>query len=308
MSRTGCPLCGNDGTAPLRRRCRNRAEGLPERFDLFRCGACRVVFLSPQPPESLLSRLYAEGYHSHVPSRASSGPALLFQSVAKALCLFPYRLRFGSEKCRLAPTGEGRLLDIGCGTGENLQAMARQGWRCFGCDPSEAALRDARQKVPQAVLSLGRFEKLPFENSSFEAVTLFHSLEHFSDPAGALGRVRNLLAPGGRLVIALPNIDSWEARLGGRRWVEMDIPGHLFFFSASTLSDLLGKTGLRVLRIRPQAHPSTVSDAAGFFLDDLFRIPRSRQRLWLYILLYPATAVSYALGNWGCIEVIAEKG
>ena len=70
---------------------------------------------------------------------------------------------------------------------------------------------------------------------------------------------------------------------------------------------LMERAGLKCSRIRPQVHPSTVSDAVDFFLDDLQGRERSRQRMFLYYLLFPLTVASYALGNWGCIEVTAVR-
>src|SRR5207244_4172334 len=66
--------------------------------------------------------------------------------------------------------------------------------------------------------------------------------------------------------------------------------------------------GFKCTGSRPQVHPSTVSDSLDFCLDDLWGVKESRQRKWLYYMLFPLTAASYALGNWGCIELAAVKG
>ena len=266
-----------------------------------------MVFLSPAPSKYTLSQIYSTGYHSHNRSPESHGMPGTIKSSVKSLLLLPYRLRFGREDGAFAPLGQGRLLDIGCGTGDYLLAMSRRGWQCFGCDISEAALNAAHQKIPQATFFPGSFEALDLQKGSFEAITFWHTLEHLSNPLNTLRRARELLVPGGRLVVAVPNIESMESRILGIRWAEIDLPGHLFFFSPSVLSGLLEKAGFTLSRIRPQVHPSTVSDSVGFLLDDLLNIERSRQHLWLYYLLFPFTVISYILGNWGCIEVTAVK-
>jgi SAM-dependent methyltransferase len=185
--------------------------------------------------------------------------------------------------------------------------MAPLGWRCFGCDVSETALGIARSRIPQAQLFNGGVESLPFAAGSFEAVTLWHTLEHLENPRRALERIYQMLAPRGRLIVALPNAQSMEARLFGRRWIEVDIPGHLFFFSIRNLKALLEVSGFRLVRVRPQVHPSTVSDSVGFLLDDLFGLQESRSRPALYRALFPIAAFSCAVGNWGCIEVTAQR-
>ena len=289
-----CSICGDTRKEIVYRDCRCRRRSLSERFDLFRCLGCGVAYLYPQPSLELLSWLYYGEYQSH---SASGQPVGGFLKAIRALCMVPYRLRFGREDGYLSPFGESRLLDIGCGTGDYLATMAKRGWQCLGCDVSGPALSLARRKVPNATLYHGRTEDLPFQPNSFEAVSLWHALEHLEDPPGVLRYIHDLLVPGGTMIIAVPNIDSWEARVLGKRWVEIDIPGHLHFFSRTTLSALLERMGFECVRVRPQIHPSTVSDSLGFFLDDLLGVKRARQRMLFYYVLFPLSVASCALGN-----------
>ena len=298
-----CANCGSRGEL-MYSGLKSRRAALNERYDLFRCVTCDLVFLSPRPARRLLTDIYSGPYHSHTVVTERRG---LFK-VIKTLCLLPYRLRFGLETGTFPPFGGSRVLDIGCGTGDYLAAMSALGWQCFGCEVSEAALTVARRRVPEATLYHGTLDEIPLEHDSFEAVTLWHALEHLEDPLKALKRIRDLLVTDGRLLVALPNIDSLEAKVFGRRWLEMDIPGHLFYFSLETLRMLLEKAGFKCAGSRPQVHPSTVSDSLDFCLDDLWGVKQSRQRKWLYYMLFPVTAASYALGNWGCIELAAVKG
>lgn len=299
-----CPLCEHSSAEIVYRNCRNRRAGLAGRYDVLRCRNCRSAFLSPKPSAETLGAFYARGYHSHRNHAVSRGR--LFAAV-KALCLFPYRLRFGREGVAFSPFGRKRFLDIGCGTGEYLESMRALGWACFGCDVSEAALSVARARLPHASLHAEKLEHLDFQPASFEAASLWHTLEHFENPLKTMACVHNLLGPGGLVALAVPNLESLEARILGMRWIEIDIPGHLFFFSVRTIRALLEKVGFECLSIRPQVHPSTVSDSVGFLLDDLLGAKEAHQRMHLYYLLYPLTVASYLVGNWGCIEVVARK-
>jgi SAM-dependent methyltransferase len=83
----------------------------------------------------------------------------------------------------------------------------------------------------------------------FDVITMWHVLEHLPDPMAALERSHELLAPGGRLIVSVPNNDSWQARLGGDDWLHLDIPRHLFHFTPGSLSGLVERTGMRVERI-----------------------------------------------------------
>jgi SAM-dependent methyltransferase len=83
----------------------------------------------------------------------------------------------------------------------------------------------------------------------FDAITMWHVLEHLPEPLAALERAAELLAPGGRLVVSVPNNDSWQARLGGDDWLHLDIPRHIYHFTPGSLSQLVERAGFRVERI-----------------------------------------------------------
>ena len=77
-----------------------------------------------------------------------------------------------------------------------------------------------------------------------DAVVLWHVLEHVEDPGAALDRVRGWLRPGGTLLIGVPNIESLQARIGGSRWLHLDVPRHRHHFTPGGIESLLGRHGL----------------------------------------------------------------
>jgi SAM-dependent methyltransferase len=96
-------------------------------------------------------------------------------------------------------------------------------------------------------------EDAAFPDASFETIILSHTLEHVRDPITSLREIRRVLAPGGALILWLPNVDSIEARILGRRWIGYDPPRHLTTFSVATLTRALETTGFRVIDIRHEA-------------------------------------------------------
>ena len=84
-------------------------------------------------------------------------------------------------------------------------------------------------------------------DNAFDLVILWHALEHLPDPSGALCAIRGLLRDGGRLVVAVPNLASWQARLLKARWFHLDVPRHLWHFTPETLEHLLRVTGFQVV-------------------------------------------------------------
>lgn len=98
-----------------------------------------------------------------------------------------------------ASVGAGtRLLDAGCGSGLALQIAAARGARVAGLDASVALLDVARRRVPEGDLREGELEDLPFDGSTFGAITAFNSVQYAADPVAALtelARVATLGAP-----------------------------------------------------------------------------------------------------------------
>ena len=134
-----------------------------------------------------------------------------------------------------------RLLDVGAGRGRFVLAARAAGLRRLGIEPSlRGAQAAAAAGAPVQRVAL---EEAPIEPGSWEAVTLWHVLEHVEDPRAALERIAGWLSPGGTLLVGVPNLASLQARLGGERWYHLDVPRHRTHFTAQGLELLLGAPG-----------------------------------------------------------------
>ena len=142
----------------------------------------------------------------------------------------------------------GRLLDIGCGNGHQLKLFRDLGWQVTGVDISINAIDQVRRRGIEAVH--GTVESAAFNNSSFDVITMYASLEHVTDPLQTLTTVHRLLRPGGELVISVPRAGSWLAQLAGPHWFALDLPRHLYHFTPTSLRNLLARIGFTVCRIR----------------------------------------------------------
>ncbi|MBI4431310.1 MAG: class I SAM-dependent methyltransferase [Candidatus Omnitrophica bacterium] len=143
--------------------------------------------------------------------------------------------------------GKGRILDVGCGTGLELVALREKGWTVRGIELSEKAVSEARRVHGLDVLC-GRLKDRLFEPASFDVITFGNSLEHVHSPRLTLVEARRVLDPHGLLVIKVPNIDSWSAKIFDTRWFQLDVPRHLYHFTPKTMRELLRRTGFRVIR------------------------------------------------------------
>jgi SAM-dependent methyltransferase len=142
---------------------------------------------------------------------------------------------------RLAPPGP--ILDVGCGEGALLEALASRGRLAVGLEQGDQAVH-ARLDVRE--VEIMDFDERPGE---WAAVIFWHSLEHLREPRAALRRACNLLAPSGLLIVAVPNRASWQARWLGNRWFALDLPRHLVHLPAGALTDGVRECGLEVERV-----------------------------------------------------------
>jgi SAM-dependent methyltransferase len=135
----------------------------------------------------------------------------------------------------------GALADIGCGDGSFLLEARRTGWTVVGTEVSTVA--------PASGLEIRRSIDELRERAPFDCITLWHSLEHLGNPVEALTDLTRILAPGGTLLVAVPDSRGWQARLFGRHWLHLDVPRHLYHFGLASLRGAFERAGLEVGRV-----------------------------------------------------------
>lgn len=204
------------------------------RYELERCPACGSAALRGAPAD---------------PSLYESGTYARSRSWLDGL-LEPYRRLVDADRTRLLG-GVGaseRVLEVGAGRGRLLAALGRRGADASGVEPSRTLAEDARERgVEVKNVSLERAEPQP---GAQDLVIIWHVLEHLDRPDAALERIRPWLAPGGRVVISVPNLASLQASIGADRWFHQDVPRHRVQFTADGLERLLARTGFTSVRRR----------------------------------------------------------
>jgi len=141
----------------------------------------------------------------------------------------------------LSRNEKGRLLDVGCGSGQTLELMAKLGWSVEGIDSDPVAVSRAHErgfKVRQ-----GTLDQQKFPGGCFDAVVMRHVIEHLHDPLSQLQECYRVLKPGGVLVTVTPNGKSWGHRRFNRDWRGLEPPRHLHIFSHSSLGAISAKAG-----------------------------------------------------------------
>jgi SAM-dependent methyltransferase len=249
-----CLVCQGEEGDLVHAQCRDYYLGTPFLVDYWRCRACRLLQQSPIPTD--ISAFY-RGYPVHAPK--SKLYALLRALVMSPIYYDARRHRAGTA-----------LLDYGCGDGGYLETLAGRGFRLAGYeqDEAQAARLCERLGIP---VEADREALLAAHAGTLDVVTLHMVLEHLIDPDMALADAHRLLKPGGVLYFVVPHEDSFEARLFGRQWHNLDPPRHIFFPEVEHVRRLADRHGYALVRDSPAAFPNGFAASVPVVLSGRFR-------------------------------------
>jgi len=147
-------------------------------------------------------------------------------------------------------TPGGRLLDVGCGSGDFLVTAKSCGWNAFGIDTDSNAVRYASSRGLD--VKVGGIEHLEASGERFDVITLSHVLEHLHDPRSTLAGCLRLLKPGGRLWLETPNALALGHEVFGSAWRGLECPRHLVLFNRDNLFKLLAELGFERVATLPR--------------------------------------------------------
>ena len=212
-------------------------------FPIWKCAACGIGFTQDCPEEGKLEYYYeSDNYISH--GNSSGGIVNSIYKIARNFALNRKRNVVKRESGRI----DGSLLDIGGGTGHFAAKMKEAGWNVKSVEINE--------KARQFSISHFGLEAFPpseishLHDSEFDCITLWHVLEHLSDLNKYITDIQRLLKPDGVCIIAVPNINSYDAKYYKKYWAAYDVPRHLWHFSPNTLSFLFENKGFKLRNIR----------------------------------------------------------
>ena len=211
-----------------------------ESFALVKCTNCGLVFTNPRPEESNLSKYYqSDQYISHT-DKGNSPINLIYKLVRK------YTLNKKVSMLGKINSGNGKLLDYGCGTGDFVKLANQKGWQAFGYEPDEDARAIAMKKNSDLIID--DIKSCP---DDLDIITAWHVIEHVANLQESVQKLAKKLRKGGHLIIAVPNLASFDARHYQQHWAAYDVPRHLYHFNKQSMSSLLKEIKLKLVDTVP---------------------------------------------------------
>lgn len=200
------------------------------------CHSCGLAFCYPQPSDDELASIYnadyyqAFGYHGANPVAYRTMKRASTERLLGQITL---------------PAPGSKLLDIGSALGDLISTARVLGWDATGIEPNTYAAAEAERLIPGATFC-GTLSQFGGNSATFGAITCFDVLEHLRRPDLELQRMFQLLQPGGELLITTVDVQGWQSRVFGSRWVHYH-RDHLWYFSRQSLTQLARAAGFEIL-------------------------------------------------------------
>ena len=291
-----CCICGSRDSDPVGSGPDFEYRTSPDSFLAVRCRRCDVVYLDRRPVASEFARIYPDHYHAFAFTEDRFG---MVYSVRRRL---EARRLLRSFRA-LPPTA--RVIDVGCGDGfhlDLLQEFGPSGWELEGVDLDDRAIAAARRRG--LLVHRGRVEELDLPAASFDAAILIQTIEHLADPLLVLRAVREILRPGGIVLLVTDNTASLDFALAKRRhWGGYHFPRHWYLFNPASLRRLATAADLEVAQLGTMMSPVNWVYSARNALDDWGASNRVVDHLSL------ESPVALAVGTaWDTAHQLAGRG
>ena len=238
---THCPVCNSSAINPLLT-VKDHSVSKQD-FVIWLCSSCQLRFTQNVPDEHSIAAYYrSEDYISH--TNTSKGFInKLYQKVRT------YTLNQKAKLVSSFTKEKGNILDLGAGVGAFLATMQAKGWEVTGIEPDSGARAQAKNDFHIGLKDKNEF--LNLQQGSFDAITLWHVLEHVHELHPYMEQIKKLLKHDGKLFIAVPNYTATDHSIYKVFWAAYDVPRHLYHFAPTSIEALMKRHGLRIIAEKP---------------------------------------------------------
>ena len=240
-----CPVCNGHELIP-KLDCLDHSTS-QETFTIVSCGTCDFTFTNPRPFNKKLENYYkSDMYISHTNNTKG-----LFNWIYQTVRNYTIGTKVSLLKS-IQKTGA--HLDVGCGTGEFLNACKLAGFTTKGIEPSELARKQAINNHRLDISS--NTDLSQYTDKEFDSISMWHVLEHVPALNETIKQFDRLLKPGGKIIIAVPNHKSWDAKFYKEFWAAWDVPIHLWHFSKETIEQIFKNSNFSLEKTKPMIFDS----------------------------------------------------
>ena len=276
-----CKICGHDCFFLLKK----------DRWLLFQCSHCNVVFVDPPPHiDYLKEEVYSEKAKYQIKKISS-------QLKAKPTERFERFLKF------IEKDGAGRkILDVGCSSGEFMYFANQRGYQMWGVE-----LNKKTASIAQADglnVFLGTLSEAKYENNFFDYILLGDVIEHVPDPRELIAECVRILSNNGKIIIATPNIGCFWSRatlilyrLFKIPWSSIDPPGHLFYFSEANLNLLMKQFSFLPVKVRYDKKSDLRNELGHTHLWGRFKRDRSIKNALFFVFGFGVYTLLYVIDS-----------
>ena len=344
LEHISCYLCGKDTyetiitsrsttSTPFETSVNNRDEV----FKLVKCKSCGLHYINPRPIKQQIGYYYSEDYYAHNPLKKKkpkernrfvekwmdfkkSVRAMILinfynypcnqeedresLNVYKKIILWFFYFTYRSRLDIIPFSGEGKILDIGCGNGRYLSTLKKQGWQTYGIEKSPKSSKYARD-VLELEVNTGDLLDCKYQAEFFDVITMWHSLEHLYEPILTLKEAKRILKDDGLLIIAVPNVDSFDAKIFKKYWYQLEFPIHLIAFTPDSITKMLNRAGFHIRKIYYDRRNATLKRSLLNLKDGKYRLLSRFSRFRVLIKIF-----NFVLAMFGACDIIivhAEK-
>lgn len=273
MKNTNCYICQREGGFLFS----------VEKNDLYRCPNCDLVWIAnfKQPDYSR--------YHNDLTYLNCQS---LFDNIFSRIV----------NIANLTKSKKGKVFEVGASVGGLLKAFKVDGWSVSGVEPSDKAQKEAVRNGIEVYL--GSFEKLKFTASTYDLVVINHTLEHVNEPLRVLDKIKNILKPGGVVLVGVPNFASFKARTLKRKWTHILPSEHKWQYSPKSLKLLMDIAGFKTLSIYTASGIFEHKNPVKEIINSLIRL---KKRFFINLINLPIDFIETQTGHGEGILLVAEK-
>lgn len=283
-------------------------------FQVYRCIRCGITYIGNPPKSKVISKYYPKARYYSYRDQDEGGflgtlRNYLLQHYYKPT-LLSHLISIVIHNVPAIPTyhTNGKILDIGCGTGGTLISLRKLGWETYGVDIDAKAIKIAKTNGVEHAY-VGTYQKLAsFPDNFFDAVRLYHVIEHLYHPGDCLRLIRKKLKRNGELIIGTPNSDSLVSKIFGKYWYNLDAPRHLVLFNPKNLELAVRKNGFSVQKTEFCSAGGILGSLGYLFSEKLQRNVSLLSNQWLVILVYPIEWILDKAGLGDIFVAVARKG